>query len=475
MMIKKKLTTMTFIIVAITALLVTACGSPTPTPAPTQDVALIQTQSAQTVVANLTQSAPVPATPVPPPPGPTPNASLPVAVIPTPAAGEPAAIANYNTTINSGPGTNYVVYSVFLGSATAKVVGKNENGTWWAISVPVAPNGMGWVDAAWVTVSNAGSVPVVAAPPVPASVALVPPGPTDPQAATLANTYVRTGPGTNYPAYGIAPAGASAWVIGKSEDSQWWVVRLDPVKVGAGYGWVSVQYTQAQNVDTVQVIQTPPPAQAVPASPPAAGVPAGTATDYVNVRTGPGTNYPVLGVAGPGASAEITGKSADGAWWQIKVPTSFSADGFGWASAGYVITQNTDSVPVVAAPPAPAVPPAPPTSTVTGCLLESQNPADGTVFAAATSFDTTWVLKNTGSTNWDQSALSFVYKGAASNVWLHPGPDQYGLTSTVEPGWTYNFTVPMLSPSVPGTFGEMWQLTDGSQIVCQFYVYIEVK
>jgi len=159
----------------VLALALSACA-PAPTPAPTQDVALIQTQAAQTVVADLTQNAPPPTQAPPPtaapteaapPPGPTPDPNIPVAVVPTPAPGEPAAIANYNTTIFSGPGTNYVVYSTILEGYTAKVVGKSEDGLWWAVSVPVAPTGNGWVDAAWVTVSNADGVAVLPTPPVP--------------------------------------------------------------------------------------------------------------------------------------------------------------------------------------------------------------------------------------------------------------------------------------------------------------------
>ncbi len=41
------------------SLILSACGGAA-TPAPTQDVALIQTQAAQTVVADLTQNAPPP-------------------------------------------------------------------------------------------------------------------------------------------------------------------------------------------------------------------------------------------------------------------------------------------------------------------------------------------------------------------------------------------------------------------------------
>ena len=115
------------------------------------------------------------------------------------------ATALYNASIYSGPGTNYVLYATLLGGANAKVVGKSEDGLWWAISIPIAPSGAGWVDAGYVTVSNAETVQVLPAPPVPPTVEMVPPGLMDPHVITIANVYVRSGPATNYPAYGLAP------------------------------------------------------------------------------------------------------------------------------------------------------------------------------------------------------------------------------------------------------------------------------
>jgi hypothetical protein len=50
----------------------------------------------------------------------------------------------------------------------------------------------------------------------------------------------------------------------------------------------------------------------------------------------------------------------------------------------------------------------------------------------------------------------------------------YDLTSTVEPGNTYNFSVPMIAPFNTGTYGEVWEFVQGSQQLCQFYVYIDV-
>ncbi len=266
MFFQKSKTKVVYSLALIAILLLSACAEAT-TPAPTQ-APPTEAAAATPAAPEPTQAAPTAAAPTQaaPPPGPTPDPNLPPAVIPTPAPGEPAAIANFNTTIYSGPGTAYVVYAAFLGSQTAKVVGKSEDGLWWAISVPVAPDGNGWVDAGWVTVSDADSVPVLPTPPVPPTAALVPPGPEDPQAVVIANTSVRTGPAATFPAYGIAPAGASARVLGKSEDGLWWVVRLDPAKVGAGNGWVEAQYTQATNVDGVPTVAAPTAAES--AAPP---------------------------------------------------------------------------------------------------------------------------------------------------------------------------------------------------------------
>ena len=139
------------------------------------------------------------------------------------------------------------------------------------------------------------------------------------------------------------------------------------------------------------------------------------------------------------------------------------------------MTQGTESTPVVAAPPAPPPAPAtPPPATSSSCYV-SQSPADGTVYAAGTSFTTTWVLQNNTGTAWDQNSVDLRYVGAAANVPLHQGSDIYDLANTVEPGWTYNFSVPMIAPFTPGVYGEVWEVGQSGSIICQFYVYIEVR
>jgi uncharacterized protein YraI len=462
-------------LLAALSVVLSACATPPPTAAPTQDVGMIQTQAAQTVVADMAQQAPATATATIAPSGPTPNPSIPVAVVPTADPSGPSAVANFNTVIYSGPGTNYVVYGAMLGSQTAVVVGKSEDSGWWAISIPVAPNGNGWVAASAVTVTNANNVATLPTPPVPATTEMVPPGPTDPSATTIANTYIRSGPANNYPAYGIAQAGSTGLVIGKSEDGQWWTVRLNPQNVGAGYGWVSAQYVTTANTANVQTIQNPDTyTVATPPPPSSSGAATGTATEYLNVRSGPGTNYPVLVVAPPGSTGEITGRTSDSQWWQVKVATQYSSTGAGWVSAQFVIAQNANNVPVVAAPPAPPTVAAVPPTSISGCTLVSQSPADGTQITIGQPFNTTWVVMNTGTSAWDQNNVDITYVGAYNNVQMHTGSDLYDLTANVNSGANYNFTVSMIAPFNSGQYGEMWQVQQGSQVLCQFYVYITV-
>jgi hypothetical protein len=107
-----------------------------------------------------------------------------------------------------------------------------------------------------------------------------------------------------------------------------------------------------------------------PTATPQPGAPLATTVADLNIRGGPGTNYPVLGLLKAGQTAEITGRSADGGWWQIKF--SGVASERGWLSAKYVTAQNTDSVPVVQAPPLPtasAPTPTPVPSTPTPVII----------------------------------------------------------------------------------------------------------
>jgi heat shock protein HslJ len=93
----------------------------------------------------------------------------------------------------------------------------------------------------------------------------------------------------------------------------------------------------------------------LPTPEPTPGVPTGRATapNGLNVRSGPGTNFPVLATVRYGTEGEIIGRSADGLWWVVNVPSA--PGGSGWVSANFVAASNAADVPIIASPAPPIV------------------------------------------------------------------------------------------------------------------------
>lgn len=113
------------------------------------------------------------------------------------------------------------------------------------------------------------------------------------------------------------------------------------------------------------IIFTPTPSPTSVPPPTAALQPALQVVADVNVRGGPGTGYPILGLLRAGETATVVGRSADGAWWQILFPPNTGGDA--WVAGNYVQPNAAaGDVPLVAAPPPPPThtpPPPPPTNT----------------------------------------------------------------------------------------------------------------
>jgi heat shock protein HslJ len=118
-----------------------------------------------------------------------------------------------------------------------------------------------------------------------------------------------------------------------------------------------------------ETLPEPPPTVVVPTPAPTGATGTITADPGVNVRSGPGTNYPIVGFAPLGATGEIIGRSADGEWWVTPLPSV--PGGLGWVSTAWVQATGAENVPVIPAPapPAPNATPTPlpqPTATPTG-------------------------------------------------------------------------------------------------------------
>ncbi|HZW03614.1 MAG TPA: SH3 domain-containing protein, partial [Anaerolineaceae bacterium] len=74
-----------------------------------------------------------------------------------------------------------------------------------------------------------------------------------------------------------------------------------------------------------------------------------TALTVLNIRQGPGVRYPIEGSLLIGQKGHVTGRNADGTWWQIDIN-----GGPGWISALHALAEGEcDQVAEAAAPPPP--------------------------------------------------------------------------------------------------------------------------
>lgn len=193
---------------------------------------------------------------------------------------------------------------------------------------------------------------------------------------------------TNPAGDAVASAGVGALLnaTGRSEDSAWLYVRSDEGITG----WVAVDQVVAFGIDKLPVVAVTAPVpgaatennqpattestpitatsamsattavtstEAVTAttSPTVAGAAQSAATSVqatvivngarLNIRSGPGTNYGIVGKANRNDSVTVLARNEAGDWVQIALPAS--TDGFGWVAASYLrMSSNVSDLPV---------------------------------------------------------------------------------------------------------------------------------
>ena len=164
------------------------------------------------------------------------------------------------------------------------------------------------------------------------------------------------GPGLEYPLYGLTATGALIEILGVTHDGEWYALRLPTDLAPNGMAWIPEIFLETENIEGIRVYQEneypPVPTDARPTAP-GANAAAAIALDTLNVLSGPDPSYPSLGKVDGGSILGIVGKSADGKYWVISVPTSISASGHGWVDASQVEVSKTGTesqVPVILAP-----------------------------------------------------------------------------------------------------------------------------
>jgi heat shock protein HslJ/uncharacterized protein YraI len=288
---------------------------------------------------------------------PTATQPLPPVDLPDPDANVPTGEARVNVNVRTGPSMLFPVKGVAEQGDTGEILGLSPDGYWYAVKVPTTLVGTGtaWVAADYVELTNptGQSLPVVTPPLLPPLVSFPAPPQNAPQVTMREPATLRGGPTLEFPVFGVAPTGSRAEVLGQSEDGEWWAVRVPTSLASNGTGWVAKVYTAASNVAGVPEIKTPDLPKNITPAAPGSGAPSLVTREPLNVRSGPGNEYPSLGKVSIGTILAVVGISTDKEYYVVNVPMEIDRSGRGWIPARYVRTENVSNVPVVQPPPVP--------------------------------------------------------------------------------------------------------------------------
>lgn len=299
-------------------------------------ILLIVTLSGNTGIVVAQTSTPTPR------PGPT--------LIATPLGGPSAVVTTGRLNARSGPGPGYAIVGVVSQGDILMLLGRTTNNGWVLAGLP-GGTVQGWVTTFYID----ADVPISSLPTM---------GVATPWAIVTAPLLnLRSGPGTAYSVVGTVPKGRLITLVGRTANNAYVDVLADGVA-----GWVSTFYIKANApisslpitwLDVTAtpggvVTGTPTPGSAstpVPSATPTAAatatlgagtsaptaIPTGATaiitTGKLNVRTGPGPGYAVVGVVDQWQTVSLLGRTGNLAWVNIEVPGTAIA---GWISERYV-------------------------------------------------------------------------------------------------------------------------------------------
>jgi len=199
----------------------------------------------------------------------------------------------------SGPGTNYSSQGI-IASGTTITVTDTSNSEWYAVRL--SNGSTGYIYAEYISMSTGSSTS----------------NGEERSAKTTEYVNFRSGPGTNYNSKGVIALGTTVTVTDTS-NAQWYAVRLS----NGSTGYIFAEYISFTGSNT-------PSATAAPTQAPSNGSEqSAKTTEYVNFRSGPGTNYSSKGVIALGTTVTVTDTS-NSEWYAVRL-----ANG----STGYIFAQ----------------------------------------------------------------------------------------------------------------------------------------
>ena len=213
----------------------------------------------------------------------------------------------------SGPGTNYSSQGI-IASGTTITVTDTSNSEWYAVRL--SNGSTGYIYAEYISMSTGGSTS----------------NGEERSAKTTEYVNFRSGPGTNYNSKGVIALGTTVTVTDTS-NAQWYAVRLS----NGSTGYIFAEYISFTGSNT-------PSATAAPTQAPSNGSEqTARTTEYVNFRSGPGTNYSSKGVIALGTTVTVTDTS-NSEWYAVRLSNGST----GYIFAQYLKLNSSSSAPTQA-------------------------------------------------------------------------------------------------------------------------------
>ena len=220
----------------------------------------------------------------------------------------------------SGPGTNYNSKGV-IALGTTVTVTDTSNAQWYAVRL--SNGSTGYIFAEYISFTGSNTPSATAAP------TQAPSNGSEQTAKTTEYVNFRSGPGTNYSSKGVIALGTTVTVTDTS-NSEWYAVRLS----NGSTGYIFAQYLKLNSSSS---------ATATPA--PSGSEQSAKTTEYVNFRSGPGTNYSSKGVIASGTTVTVTDRS-NSQWYAVRLANGST----GYIFAQYLKVTGTSSATPTQAP-----------------------------------------------------------------------------------------------------------------------------
>ena len=224
----------------------------------------------------------------------------------------------------SGPGTNYSSKGV-ISLGTTVTVTDTSNAQWYAVRL--SNGSTGYIFAEYISFTGSNTPSATAAP------TQAPSNGSEQSAKTTEYVNFRSGPGTNYSSKGVIALGTTVTVTDTS-NSEWYAVRLS----NGSTGYIFAQYLKLNSSSSATA--TPAPTQA-----PSGSEQSAKTTEYVNFRSGPGTNYSSKGVIASGTTVTVTDRS-NSQWYAVRLANGST----GYIFAQYLKVTGTSSATPTQAP-----------------------------------------------------------------------------------------------------------------------------